>query len=148
MHIRHVAVVVVLLVIGLFALVNWSTIAAPTTLDLLVGQVQAPLGLLMLGAVAVLTIVYALLLVVVERRLLRESRDVHRALDAERRRTSETQTEDMRDLSRVIAQELDDVRGVLGRLVSQVTELRRLATPRAPSADHASTVGTEPPRGE
>ena len=66
------------LVLVLFAVGNWETIATPTRLNLLVGQVQMPLGLLMLIATGVVTVLYALLLVVAERRLLREGARLHR----------------------------------------------------------------------
>lgn len=71
MRLRHVGVLFLLLVIAIFAAVNWGTIAAPTRLNLLIGQVEAPLGLLMLISIGLLTILYALLLVVAERRLPR-----------------------------------------------------------------------------
>ena len=112
---RHAVVVFLLVMLGLFAVMNWGTIAAPTTLNLLVGQIQGPLGLLLLGVVALLSVGYALMLVITERRLLRENAETHRALEAERRRTSETQTEEMRQVFR----ELSNVRLVLSQLASQ-----------------------------
>jgi len=49
--------VVVALVAGLAAL-NWSTLMVSAPLDLVVAQIQAPLGVVMLGLAAVLVVVF------------------------------------------------------------------------------------------
>ena len=96
MRLRHVGVLFLLLVLVLFAVGNWETIATPTRLNLLVGQVQMPLGLLMLIATGVVTVLYALLLVVAERRLLREGARLHREIEEVRQRGAETHTTEIR----------------------------------------------------
>ena len=60
------------------------------------GQVQMPLGLLMLIATGVVTVLYALLLVVAERRLLREGARLHREIEKVRQRGAETHTTEIR----------------------------------------------------
>ena len=49
MPLRTVFLIVVLALIALFAVLNWGAFLAPTTLSFGVAQVQAPLGLIMLG---------------------------------------------------------------------------------------------------
>ncbi len=44
----------VVAIIGAFAVLNWSTLTAPAPLNLVIAQVQAPLGVVMLGLAAVL----------------------------------------------------------------------------------------------
>ncbi|MDA1185281.1 MAG: lipopolysaccharide assembly protein LapA domain-containing protein [Acidobacteria bacterium] len=130
MRLRHVGVLFLLLLLAIFAVANWGTIEAPTRLNLLVGQVEAPLGLLMLISIGFLTVLYALLLVVVERRLLREGARLNREIEEERKRRNETQTTEIRQLAQTMTHDLSEVRGILGRLVSQITELRSLVAGR------------------
>ncbi len=51
---RGVAIVLALAVVGAFAALNWAAITAPAELSLGFAQVQAPLGVVMLGIIAVL----------------------------------------------------------------------------------------------
>ena len=142
MRLRHVGVIFLLLLLVIFSMGNWETIATPTTLNLLVGQVQVPLGLLMLITTGLLTVLYALLLVLAERRLLREGARLHRDVEEVRQREGETQTTEIRQLAQTLTQDLSDVRDVLGRLSSQVTDLRILVagrvSPGTSDAPHVS----------
>lgn len=54
-------VAIVAALIALLAVANWHTLNMPTTVDLLITQVQAPLGLMMLGLSAGLFIVFLLM---------------------------------------------------------------------------------------
>ncbi len=47
-------------VFAIFVVVNWTTLMTPAPVDLLVAQVSAPLGILMLGLTAVLFVVFML----------------------------------------------------------------------------------------
>ncbi|HUU35233.1 MAG TPA: LapA family protein, partial [Vicinamibacterales bacterium] len=102
MRLRNVGVLFLLLLLVIFSVANWVTIATPTRLNLLVADVEAPLGLLMLIAVGFLTVLYALLLVIVERRLLRESARLSREIEEERKRGSETQGTETRQLAQMV----------------------------------------------
>ncbi len=65
MKLRSLLLLVVLLAIAAFTLLNWSVIMTPTALTLGVAEVQAPLGLIMLGlmvALIALFLVYVLYL--------------------------------------------------------------------------------------
>ena len=124
MRLRHVGVVFLLLLLAIFSIGNWATISTPTRLNLLVGQVEVPLGLLMLITIGLLTVLYALLLVLAERRFLREGARLHRDAEEARQRGGEAQTTEIRQLAQTLTQDLSDVRGILGRLSSQVTDLR------------------------
>lgn len=58
MKIRTILLLLVLLAISTFALLNWPVIVAPTPLSLGLVEVQAPLGLLMLGLMVALSAVF------------------------------------------------------------------------------------------
>jgi len=130
MRLRHVGVLFLLLLLVIFSVANWEIITTPTGLNLLVGQVQAPLGLLMLIAIGFFTVLYTLLLVVVERRLLREGAHLNREIEEVRKRGAEAQATEIQELAQTVTQGLSEIRGVLGRLVSQITELRVLLAAR------------------
>ena len=53
MPLRTVVILVVLAAVALFAALNWSAFLAPATLSFGFAQVQAPLGLIMLGLLAI-----------------------------------------------------------------------------------------------
>lgn len=78
----------VVVIIGSFVAVNWQVLSAQTSVDFVVAQVTAPLGLLMVGAMAALALLGLLFVVWLETRALlqlgRAGRDAQAAaaLDA------------------------------------------------------------------
>ena len=58
MKIRTLFLVVVLALITIFVALNWNQFLTPTTVTLLFAKIQAPLGLIMLGLVILLTLVF------------------------------------------------------------------------------------------
>ena len=81
---RALAFSVVLALVGLFALVNWDAFAALTPLSLGVATVQAPLGLIMLGLVAFLCVLFAVWVIALQAGALRDARRQTRELQAQR----------------------------------------------------------------
>jgi len=67
-----------------FAAFNWSTFMAPTTLYLGVAEVQAPLGLIMLGLVAFLTLFFLVYVVYLQTAVLFDARRNAKELHANR----------------------------------------------------------------
>ena len=97
----------VILLLGAFTLVNWSTITAPTTIDFLVATVQAPFGVIFLLILGVVMVTYILMGSFAEAKALREGRAT--AKEMERLHRLVEQTEDSRiaalrdDLNRELA---------------------------------------------
>ena len=81
---RSIAYFIVLLLVGLFALLNWDAFTASATLNLGVTTVQAPLGLIMLGLVAVLCVLFTAWAISMQAATLMESRRQTRELQAQR----------------------------------------------------------------
>jgi uncharacterized integral membrane protein len=77
-------VLVVLVLTAAFTLINWTTFTTPTTLNVGVAMVTAPLGLVMLGAVVLLAVLYIASVVALQGRALIESRRMTRDLQAQR----------------------------------------------------------------
>ncbi|MDP9044387.1 MAG: LapA family protein, partial [Pseudomonadota bacterium] len=111
---RALAFFLVLVLVGLFALINWEAFAALTTLHLGFTTVQAPLGLIMLGLVAFLCVLFTVWVIAMQ----------GAALAAARRQTKELQAQ--RDLAdRAEASRFTDLRAELvTRLDALQAEMR------------------------
>ena len=84
MSLRAVLLLVVFAVLAIFVVVNWPAFTAPASLSLLVGTVEAPLGIVMLaitGALALVFLAYAFWL---QATVLLETRRTTRELAAQR----------------------------------------------------------------
>lgn len=84
MPIRNVALLVALAAVAVFAVLNWSVIMAPTTLSLGFAEVQAPLGLVLLGLIALLSVLFLVYAVYLQSSVLLEARRHARELQASR----------------------------------------------------------------
>ena len=84
MSIRTVGLVLLVAILAVFVVVNWTAFTTPTSLSLLVGTVDAPLGLLMLMVTALLGVVFLAYIVWLQTSVLLESRRLNRELAAQR----------------------------------------------------------------
>lgn len=82
--VRALAFFLVLVLVGLFALINWSVFTAPTALNLGFTTVDAPLGLIMLGLVAFLCVLFTGWVIALQAGSLAASRRQTRELQAQR----------------------------------------------------------------
>lgn len=118
---RNVVLIVVLLLVAAFAALNWSVITAPTTLSLGFAQVQAPLGLVLLGILAILTAVFLLYLVYLQTSVLLEHRRHARELDASRELADQAEVSRFTELRAFVDTRLQEVESSLS---AQLAELR------------------------
>lgn len=81
---RAIALFVLLVLVGLFALGNWSAFTAPTSLSLGVTTVQAPLGLIMLGLLGFLCVLFTVWVISLQASSLAAARRQTRELQAQR----------------------------------------------------------------
>lgn len=98
MRVRVLPVILVLLLTGAFALINWTTFSTPTTLNLGVAMVSAPLGLVMLGIVALVAVMYIASVVYVQSVALLEARRLNRDLQAQRELADRAEASRLADL--------------------------------------------------
>ncbi len=82
--IRALVFSVILLLIGLFALLNWATFTASTTLSLGFTTVQAPLGLIMFGLLVFMTVLFTVWALAMQASVMRETRRYARELQTQR----------------------------------------------------------------
>lgn len=84
MYLRTLLIVIVLGLLAIFALFNWSAFMSPTTLTFGVGTVEAPLGLILLAIVGLITLLFLIYIVLLQSSSLLESRRQTRELQSQR----------------------------------------------------------------
>ena len=144
--IRALAFFLVLVLVGLFALLNWDVFAALSPLNLGVTTVQAPLGLIMLGLVVFLCVLFTVWVVSMQASSLMEARRQTRELQvqrdladkAEASRFTELRTELVARLDRLqsesriaIEQNANSVAAQVGELEDRLVRDRLLSPPAA-----------------
>ncbi len=115
---RALSFFVILLLIGLFAALNWDAFLAVTPLSLGVTTVRAPLGLIMLGLVAFLCLLFTVWVIALQANTLRDARRQTKELQAQR---------DLADSAEA----------------SRFTDLRAQMTARLDALQHELRVGIE-----
>lgn len=84
MTLRSILFLLVFGALAAFVLVNWSALNAPTELSLAFAQVQAPLGIVMLGFVITVTVLFLAYIVYLQMSGLLEARRHGKELNAQR----------------------------------------------------------------
>ncbi|HEX7228343.1 MAG TPA: LapA family protein [Candidatus Binatia bacterium] len=84
MYLRTVMILAVLGLIVVFSALNWSAFIAPTVLSLGFTSIEAPLGLILLGIVALLTLLFLVYITYLQSTVLLESRRHARELQLQR----------------------------------------------------------------
>jgi uncharacterized integral membrane protein len=116
---RTVLILALLVLIGLFALLNWRSFTAPTNLDFLVARIEAPLGVLMLIVVGILVVVFLLLLAKAEIASLLESRKAAKELESVRKLVAEDQLSRVETLRASVHGELGEINRKLDLLLGK-----------------------------
>ncbi|MHB1247197.1 MAG: LapA family protein [Sulfuriferula sp.] len=92
MKVRTLLLLVVLGLIAVFSALNWSAFMTPTTLSLGFSTVQAPLGLIMLGVLILLTAFFLVFVVYLQTSVLLDTRRQAREMQANRELTEKAET--------------------------------------------------------
>jgi uncharacterized integral membrane protein len=120
MKVRTLILLLVLLAIVLFVALNWPLIIAPATLSLLVTTVEAPLGLIMLGMLVLLTGAFVVFAGFHQTSILLEARQQAKELQAQRKLA------DVAEASRIT--ELHQLLNATLQKLDQQAQENRLAT--------------------
>ena len=123
MKIRTLLLLLVLLVIVIFTALNWTIITTPATLSLLVATVEAPLGLIMLGLLVLLTGVFAIFAGFHQTSTLLEARQQTKALEAQRKLADQAEASRITELQNLL-------NSALLRLEQQSVESRQATAAR------------------
>jgi len=135
MRIRVLPVLLVLVLTGLFALINWSSFSAPTTLNLGVTTFTAPLGLVMLGIVALLAVMYIASVVYLQSMALIEGRRMTKEVQAQRELADKAEASRFTELREFMGAELqrmqaahDELRLAMFARIDQLEQRSRTVT--------------------
>ena len=104
---RTFAFVALLALIALFALLNWSAFSALTPLSLVFTTVQAPLGLIMLGLVAFLCVLFTVWVISLQAGSLMDARRQTKELQAQRDLADKAEASRFTELRSVLLARLD-----------------------------------------
>ena len=106
MYLRTLVLLFVLGAIGAFAAINWGAFTTPTTLSLVFTTAQAPLGLIMLGLAAILTVLFLIFVVYLQTSMIIETRRHAREARAQRELAEQAETSRFSDLRVFLEAEL------------------------------------------
>ena len=117
MYLRTLLLLLILGASAAFAAVNWGAFTTPTNLSLIFYTVQAPLGLIMLGLAAILTVLFLIALVYLQTSVIIETRRHAREVRAQRELAEQAETSRFSDLRAFLETELP-------KLASQTADLK------------------------
>ncbi len=134
MKLRTFAIVLALVLIALFAWLNWTAFTAPTALSLGVAQVQAPLGLVMLVITAAVCALFLIWVAIEQARSIVQARRHAREVQALREQVEQAEASRLNELREFVAQGLRSLetrqdagaRGIQDRIAQLENEQRRL----------------------
>lgn len=109
MNVRTFFLLLVLAGIAAFAAMNWDAMTAPTSLNLGVTAVQAPLGLIMLGLLVAVTSIFLAFLVYLQTSVLLEARRHARELQSHRGLADQAEASRFTELRSFIQSELERI---------------------------------------
>ena len=106
MPLRTLLFVIVIAVIGAFAVLNWSAFAANTVISLGFTSLVAPLGLIMLGIVVVMTILFLFFIAYFQTSVLLEARRHAKELHEHRALADQAEASRFTELRSFLTEEL------------------------------------------
>ena len=132
MYLRTLLILIVLGAVVIFAAINWNAFMAPTTLSVVVATVEAPLGLILLVVVGLLTLLFLLYVVYLQSSILVENRRNARELQAQRELADQAEASRFSQLRSFLETELGRLEekteeskvGVLAKLEALERDLR------------------------
>jgi uncharacterized integral membrane protein len=111
MYLRTLLIFVVLGLVAVFSVLNWSAFIAPTVLSLGFTTVEAPLGLILLAIVGLLTLLFLVYVTYLQSTVLFETRRHSRELQAQRELAEQAEASRFNQLRAFIETELEKVAG-------------------------------------
>ena len=106
MYLRTLLILIVLGAVAIFAAINWKAFMAPTTLSVVFATVEAPLGLILLVAIGLLTLLFLLYVAYLQSAILMENRRNARELQAQRELAEQAEASRISQLRSFLESEL------------------------------------------
>jgi uncharacterized membrane protein len=142
MTLRAIVLIVLLAVVAAFSIVNWSAITTPTPVSLGVATVQAPLALIMLVFLVVVSGVFLLLMLLQYAAVIRETRRYAKELAAQRTLADQAEASRFTELRKHLDERLDRLEqgGGASPSESPIARIDRLETALREHIDHAGNT--------
>lgn len=131
MRLRTVLVLLAIALLAAFAALNWSAFVAPTTLSLGYTVFEAPLGLMMLGVIMLITLAFALYMAFWQASMLVESRRLGKELQQQRALADQAEASRFTELRTTLLAEFE-------RLASQLAQTQEAL--KADMREHSNAV--------
>jgi hypothetical protein len=112
-------VISLLAILSVFALLNWSTIAAPAPVSVGFATINAPLGLVMLVAAGLLTALFLAFIVYQQGAALVDARRFAKDLHAQRELADKAEASRFTDLRGYLHGELSRLEGKIDRVLQR-----------------------------
>jgi len=135
MRLRTMLIILAILLLAAFAAVNWPVFSASTPLNLVVATVDAPLGLLMLGLIALLVLAFSVYMAAWQGQILLETRRHAKELEHQRVLADQAEASRFTELRGVMQEEIR----VLSQRMAELHEALRTEI-REQSASLAASV--------
>lgn len=123
MKTHTIILIFVLFVVLLFAGINWSLFARQDSINFIFFSIEAPLGVIMLGTVGVLSIIYLLFIGRLEVSSMMEARKNSKALEEARELASSKEKSRIGELERTISDRIDGFGSRFATLEEQVQKM-------------------------
>jgi uncharacterized integral membrane protein len=130
MNLRTLQLLVLSAAIVVFALVNWSAFTTPTTLSLVLGTVQAPLGLIMLALTGLLAASFLVYIVYQQAGAIVEARRAARDMAEQRELADKAEASRFTELRSFLDSEL-------GKLAADIAAVQGETSRRIETAEQA-----------
>ncbi len=110
MNLRNLTVLVILLLVALFAALNWQLINAPAEINLVFTRVSAPVGVILLSVIALLSVLYFIFLAMIETSALLEVRRYAREVEQARKLADKAEASRFAELKKFLEAELENIK--------------------------------------
>lgn len=128
MRARTFIVLLLIAVIAAFVVLNWVAFTTPTALSLGYTTIEAPLGLVMLGVIAVLALAFALYMALWQSKILMETRRHTKELQAQRELADQAEASRFTELRSALQTEFASLGERLGRAQDALRQEMREST--------------------
>jgi uncharacterized integral membrane protein len=106
MYLRTILIVLVCTALTIFAAINWHAFTTPTSLSLIFTTVQAPLGLILLGAMVLLAALFLIYVLYLQSSVLLETRRYTREIQVQRELAERAETSRIHELRVLLENQL------------------------------------------
>lgn len=143
MSMRAVFLLFVTALLGVITAINWQVFTAPTTLSLMFGSVQAPLGVVMLVVVGLIAIAFVLYIAYLQATLFAAARRYAREVQTHKKLADDAEASRLTDLHVTLEAALRQLEeNVIQSRADVQARLDQLATEMRATVEQTGTVLT------